>query len=291
MADNVTRTASVVALEWTDLVYVTKDDFQGLISSFPREQFKIYKYGESKIKNWKFIKAREYEEQQKRHKEKQRKKLASTSLNKSASLEKDGIVDDGVLDPESPRKQSQSTGSAASATTTTPTSGTSTRACTSVDDDHRRYTNSVHAIRTNSFVDTGDIDLVDNTTEQKSKKSAKKRGGRNPARPRERSESVSQSGRVGWRQDKDDEKKQDGVESDVLQKWPDDQVLSRMRFLKEQMRKMEITWFAHLVKTNNMTQRADENEEEAVELIHKESASEKNDVSNVDVSIAADLSK
>ena len=53
LADNVTRTASVVALEWSDLVYITKSDFQGLISSFPREQFKIYKYGESKIKNWK----------------------------------------------------------------------------------------------------------------------------------------------------------------------------------------------------------------------------------------------
>ena len=74
---------------------------------------------------------------------------------------------------------------------------------------------------------------------------------RKPARPREGSESVTQSGLVGWRQDKDDEKKQDGV------------VLSRMRFLKEQIRKMEITWFAHLVRTNNMTQRVDENEEEA----------------------------
>lgn len=61
LADNITRTASVVALEWVDMAVITRDDFESLISDFPREQLKMAKYAESKIKSWKLIRQREDE--------------------------------------------------------------------------------------------------------------------------------------------------------------------------------------------------------------------------------------
>merc|ERR1712096_126108 len=41
LADDLTRTASVVALEWLELAVIDKQDFQALISSWPKERFKL----------------------------------------------------------------------------------------------------------------------------------------------------------------------------------------------------------------------------------------------------------
>ena len=41
LAEGVTRTASIVALDWVDLCLITRDDFQELMSLFPRYVFNL----------------------------------------------------------------------------------------------------------------------------------------------------------------------------------------------------------------------------------------------------------
>jgi len=49
LADNITRTANVVALEWTDLAKITRACFEELLTMFPTERFKMHKYAQSKL--------------------------------------------------------------------------------------------------------------------------------------------------------------------------------------------------------------------------------------------------
>ena len=62
LANDLTRTASVVALEWTDLAVINKRDWDDLITYFPQEKFKMQKYAEKKIAHWKLIRRREQEQ-------------------------------------------------------------------------------------------------------------------------------------------------------------------------------------------------------------------------------------
>merc|ERR1712096_377755 len=78
LADDLTRTASVVALEWTDLAVINKCDFDDLIEFFPQEKFKMQKYAEKKISHWKQIRKREEEEKQL---ERKRRRSGSHSIS------------------------------------------------------------------------------------------------------------------------------------------------------------------------------------------------------------------
>lgn len=82
LTDNLTRTASIVSLEWIDLCVIKRAEFRELISHFPKEQHKLDIYAQQKIKNWILIRQREKRKQSERNRH-----VNSTSASASASRE------------------------------------------------------------------------------------------------------------------------------------------------------------------------------------------------------------
>ena len=263
LADNITRTANIVALEWTDLAVITRKDFEQLISFFPREQFKMHKYAETKIKNWKLIRARE-----KIKKRENRKKKEFLKEQKKKTEGKNEIQPQSKKKNENERQRAQSANSGLSQSLFSQNSHPSDSPNTkSISEDIQRYR---HSVKNNlnmagiedkmlDAVQYDDLRIMDDTTHGQSARVPNKTLAKLQADDDNGHQtSVDKKMPITDLGDDQEDEKFDGdrftglENQDLISRFPGDVILRRLSVLSKQLNMLQESWSKHLIKNEKL---------------------------------------